>query len=375
MVKTLKRVGIVGSESFLGRHALWFFATKEAEIDIVPIPTNVLQNVKELSNILSSLDVIIYSAGVHPADVSIPEDVYTGSLQLAEKLLSRLDSVSVQPHIIFCSSVHIHTKNPYGRSKKDIGGLFRAWGVTRKVPVTNLVIPHEFGESDTQGRTSVVSLFCEELLAQKESRPAEGATVSLIHAQEVIKKIFELIKDPRNEDVVLEGVSMSVSDLYRVLMEFKNAYHADMIPFLKDSLHTALFNTFRWHVFYSNFYPRNIVLHTDERGSLFEVVKEYSGGQTFISFTKPGATRGNHYHTRKIERFCVIKGRASISLRVVGEENIHTFTVDGDHPVFIDMPTFFIHNIKNIGTEEMITLFWTNELFNRNDTDTYYQTV
>ncbi len=375
MDKKLKRVGITGPKGFLGRHANWFFSTKKEEIEIVPITINNLQDSEELKNLLAGLDVVVHLARIHPLDVSNPEDVYSGNIDLAKKLLLGLDEIKSKPYIIFGSSTQINKDNPYGRAKKDIGNMFRDWGEKNESNVTNLIIPNEFGESATPGRISVVSTFCEDLVTGKESKVSDTATVSLIHAQDVVKKIYELILGPKNEDTILQGVEMSVLDLYKTLSEFKNSYYMDVVPHLKDSLHTALFNNLRWHIFYNNFYPKKLVLKTDERGSLFEVVKGYSGGQTFTSSTKPGITRGNHYHTRKTERFCVIKGQAQIELRLISDDKVYKFVVDGDNPVYIDMPTFFTHNIKNIGEGELQTLFWTNEIFDSNDTDTYYQVV
>jgi UDP-2-acetamido-2,6-beta-L-arabino-hexul-4-ose reductase len=375
MDNKLKRVGITGPKGFLGRHANWLFSTKKEEIEIVPITITNLQNSEELKNLLAGLDAIVHLARVHPLDVSNPEDVYSGNIDLANKLLSGLDEIKSKPYIIFGSSTQINKDNPYGRAKKDIGKMFRDWGEKNNSFVTNLIIPNEFGESATPGRISVVSTFCDDLVTGKESKVSDTAVVSLVHAQDVVKKIYELILEPKNEDVTLQGVEMSVLDLYKTLSEFKNLYYMDIVPNLKDSLHTSLFNNLRWHIFYSNFYPKKLVLKTDERGSLFEVVKGYSGGQTFTSSTKPNITRGNHYHTRKTERFCVIKGQAQIELRLISDDKVHKFIVDGDNPVYIDMPTFFTHNIKNIGEGELQTLFWTNEIFDSNDTDTYYQIV
>ena len=108
---------------------------------------------------------------------------------------------------------------------------------------------------------------------------------------------------------------------------------------------------------------------------LFDAVREKTGGQTFISTTKPGKTRGNHYHTRKIERFYVVSGKATIQLRSILSAEVHSYEVEGAVPVFIDMPTFVSHNITNTGTTDLITAFWSNEILDLKDTDTYYLPV
>lgn len=94
-----------------------------------------------------------------------------------------------------------------------------------------------------------------------------------------------------------------------------------------------------------------------------------------MSSTHPGITRGNHYHLRKVERFLVIGGEAEIRLRRLFSEEIVSFKVSGRQPVFVDMPTFHTHSITNIGSSELQTLFWSNEIFDPNNADTYAEAV
>ena len=105
-----------------------------------------------------------------------------------------------------------------------------------------------------------------------------------------------------------------------------------------------------------------------------ELVKlDHLGGQVSFSTTVPGVTRGNHYHTRKIERFAVIRGKARIELRRIGTTEKMVFELDGDHPAFVDMPVWHTHNITNIGDDELYTVFWINEFYNPEDPDTFFE--
>ena len=99
------------------------------------------------------------------------------------------------------------------------------------------------------------------------------------------------------------------------------------------------------------------------------------GGQVSFSTTIPGITRGNHFHTRKIERFAVIKGKALIQLRQIGTGKILNFELNGEAPAYVDMPIWFTHNIKNTGEVELYTIFWINEFYNADDPDTYFENV
>jgi UDP-2-acetamido-2,6-beta-L-arabino-hexul-4-ose reductase len=106
-----------------------------------------------------------------------------------------------------------------------------------------------------------------------------------------------------------------------------------------------------------------------------ELARVYQYGQSSFSTTRSGITRGNHFHTRKIERFAVIKGKARIQLRKHGTDEVLDFELDGSEPAYVDMPVWYTHNITNIGAEELYTVFWINEFYDPADPDTYFETV
>jgi UDP-2-acetamido-2,6-beta-L-arabino-hexul-4-ose reductase len=125
----------------------------------------------------------------------------------------------------------------------------------------------------------------------------------------------------------------------------------------------------------ANYFPRKFTQHTDNRGAFVEIARHGIAGQTSFSTTVPGITRGNHFHTRKIERFAVIKGKALIQLRKIGTEEVLDFYLDGEEPAYVDMPIWYTHNIKNVGEEVLYTIFWINEPYDVGDPDTYFENV
>jgi UDP-2-acetamido-2,6-beta-L-arabino-hexul-4-ose reductase len=145
-------------------------------------------------------------------------------------------------------------------------------------------------------------------------------------------------------------------------------------PALDTPFDLALFNTFRCYIPEEK-YPFTLKLNPDQRGMFVEVVRTGSSGQFSYSTTKPGITRGNHFHTRKAERFAVIQGKAKISLRRIGTDHVVDYIIDGETPGFVDMPIWHTHNITNIGDTELLTLFWINEPYNADDPDTYFVNV
>ena len=147
-----------------------------------------------------------------------------------------------------------------------------------------------------------------------------------------------------------------------------------IFPNLELAFEKALFNTFRCYVPETH-YPVKFTKHTDPRGSFVEIARTQTSGQFSFSTTVPGITRGNHFHTRKAERFAVISGKALIQLRKIGTNKVIDYYLDGTEPAYVDMPIWYTHNIKNIGDEELITLFWINEPYNPEDADTYFGNV
>ena len=147
------------------------------------------------------------------------------------------------------------------------------------------------------------------------------------------------------------------------------------VPDLDDSFIRNIFNTFVSYIDHSSFFPFYLKKHSDERGSFVETVKVKCGGQVSFSTTAPGVTRGNHFHTRKTERFAVIKGKARIDIRKIGTNKVNSFELDGHKPSFVDMPIWYTHRITNVGDEDLYTIFWINEEFNSADPDTYYQEI
>ena len=166
-----------------------------------------------------------------------------------------------------------------------------------------------------------------------------------------------------------------VSELLDKLQGYYETYVVNGIfPALDDWFEVCLFNTFRSYLPKEHF-PVKYLKHSDQRGIYVETMKFNSRGQVSFSTTLPGITRGNHFHTRKVERFAVIKGKASIKLRKYSMDEIIEYILDGEEPAYVDMPIWFTHNITNIGDKELLTMFWINEVYDPNDPDTYYEPV
>ena len=125
-----------------------------------------------------------------------------------------------------------------------------------------------------------------------------------------------------------------------------------------------------------NFVGENMnEIKSDARGELLEFVKNPAFGQVFVSRSRPGVRRGNHYHTHKVEKFLVVEGTAVILVRSVNSTSITGYRVHGENLNVIDIPPMHVHSIENVGDEDMVLVVWANEVFDEKNPDTYAELV
>ena len=297
---------------------------------------------------------------------------------MVRKLISACRITKSKPHILISSSTQEELGNLYGKSKIECRMALAAWAKDEKALFTGLIIPNVFGPFGKPYYNSVVATFCHQLTHGKSPIVHNDSQLNLIYVGNLVTKIIECIEleiDDR-EYVISEDVKLRVSEILAQLNEFKVKYFDKFeIPELDNDFSLNLFNTFRSFIDIGNYFPVNYEKHSDDRGAFVEIVRLGTGGQVSFSTTFPGVTRGNHYHTRKIERFSVISGKAKIELRLVGTDKIYSFEIDSKKPAYVDMPIWYTHNITNIGEGELLTVFWINEPFNPSDADTYFEIV
>jgi UDP-2-acetamido-2,6-beta-L-arabino-hexul-4-ose reductase len=303
------------------------------------------------------------------------QEVYETNILLARRLVQALDLVGSAPRILFANSIHSLGDSAFGRSKREASRILAEWTTSRGGSYVDVVLPHLFGEGGKPFYNSGFATFCHQLSEGEEPQIIHDGELELIHAQRVAKRFVELaLPDEVEGQERIVGTPMRVSAVLERLRSMHLSYQSGVIPDLSDPLALEFFNTYRSYGYPSHF-PVPLKVWTDDRGGLFETVKAKQGGQSFVSTTHPGITRGRHYHRRKLERFLVISGQAEIRLRRLFEREVQVFKVDGREPCFIDIPTFHSHEISNTGTNELVTLFWSHELFDPSNTDTYLEPV
>jgi UDP-2-acetamido-2,6-beta-L-arabino-hexul-4-ose reductase len=376
------KVGITGQSGFVGTHLFNTLGLHPDKFERVEFKDEYFQNEKVLQDFVSTCDVIVHLAAMNRHND--PEVIYNTNIGLVKQLIAACKATNSTPHILFSSSTQEERDNLYGKSKKEGRELLEQWALNNDAQFTGLIIPNVYGPFGHPYYNSVVATFCHQLTHNETPKIEVDGEVKLIYVGELVKEIIEMIEDMAAEEekgladtaFVEYTASIKVSDLLAKLNQYKsNYFEKGEIPSLGDSFDRNLWNTFLCYLDHSTFFPYHLKLNTDNRGSFVETVKLNSGGQVSFSTTVPGITRGNHFHTRKAERFAVIKGKATIELRRIGTDKVMTFELDGTQPSFVDMPIWHTHNITNVGDEELYTIFWINEHYDPEDTDTYFEKV
>ena len=370
------KIGITGQAGFVGKHLYNTLALFQEEFERVDFQKEFFDDEHKLNEFVSTCDVIVHLAAMNRHND--PQVIYDANVGLATKLVLALETTNSKAHVIFSSSTQEERDNLYGKSKKEARALLSTWAKKAQGKFTGLIIPNVFGPFGHPNYNSVIATFSHKIARNETPTIDVDGDLKLIYVGELVDEILKEIRSGESKDEVLVPFTSEskVSQLLALLQKYKTEYQdSGIIPVLNSKFEVNLFNTFRCYMDIANHFPVKFTQHTDPRGSFVEVIRLGVGGQVSFSTTVPGITRGNHYHTRKIERFAVIKGKALIQLRKIGTDEVLNFYLDGEEPAYVDMPVWYTHNIKNIGDEVLYTNFWINEFYDPTDPDTYFENV
>ena len=368
------RILISGHTGFLGKHLLRVLKTNNLDFKINFLEKNDFKDPTILGSKILKNDIIFHFAGVN-RDTS-DKEVFNKNNLINQCLVKALRKISFNGKLIFSSSIQEESKTLYGKAKRDARIKFLSLSKELNFKFYGLLLPNIFGPFCRPFYNSFVSTFSSEIISNKIPKIEKDKELSLIYVGDVMDILIRIINSDIEisfqENIYIKKVSTVLSKL---LMFHDEYIKRGIIPDIKSHFDLCLFNTFRSYINHQKFFPKKYNNFIDGRGSFTELTRCNSGGQSSFSITNKNITRGNHFHTRKIERFSIIKGKAIIRLREVLSNDVMEFSFDGDTPSFIDIPIWYTHSITNIGQEELITCFWINEHYSDETSDTYVENV
>jgi UDP-2-acetamido-2,6-beta-L-arabino-hexul-4-ose reductase len=365
---------VTGAKGFIGKNlcvALRRAGVETLEIDI-DSPKNAL-----LAK-LSDVEVVFHLAGVNRSEHE--SDFQTGNVGSMDTLLAAIDKLMaprVSPFIVLSSSVQAEYDNPYGRSKLASEQLLQSY-VQKGGAAMIYRLPGVFGKWCRPNYNSVVATFCHNIARNLPIAISDPSRViNLVHVDDVIAQFLTHLNsrpDGLNYGDIGPVFASTLGILAERIQGFRSARKSLEIPDMRDQFIYRLWGT------YASYLPSDGLAYaldkkTDARGSLAEFLKSSHLGQIYISRTHTGIIRGNHYHDLKVEKFCVLEGEAVIRFRSILGHEIEAYRVSGTDFKVVDIPPGLTHNIENVGSGELIVLFWASEIFSLEQSDTYYSEV
>ena len=332
-----------------------------------------------------SADFVVHLAGVNrPQD---PEEFTTGNTDLTRTLLAQLRQSGNRCPVLLASSIQAsltgrYAGSPYGQSKRAAEALLRAY--SEQTGALGLIyrFPNLFGKWCRPNYNSVVATFCHNIARDMPITVSDpAAELELVYIDDLVDELLDAMEGhPHRADAGYFRVPVShavtLGEIVRLLRSFHDQPQTLLLPQIPDgSFAKKLYST------YLSYLPPEKVafpmkMNVDERGSFTELLKTASCGQVSVNITKPGVTKGQHWHNSKWEFFIVVAGHGLIRERRIGSDEVIEFAVSGERIEAVHMLPGYTHDIINLSdTEDLVTVMWANERFDPEHPDTYFEEV
>lgn len=389
---------VTGSAGFIGRHLVAALARREG-VEVIEYDLGSPPGALEAG--LRTADIVYHLAGVNrPPKV---EEFRTGNVGLTEQICAGLERLGRTPVVVLSSSIQALLDNPYGVSKREAEQVLEQWTARSGGRAVIFRLKNVFGKWCQPNYNSVTATFCHNIahdLPIAISDPARE--LELVYIDDVVAGLLGVgdgsaaggLAGGRCEfREVPRSFRVTLGDLAARIRAFRESRRSLRVPDFADEFNRCLYATYLSYLEGADF-AYALEQKTDPRGSLAEFVKSPAAGQIFVSRTKPGITRGNHFHHTKTEKFLVVEGEAIVRFRKIGgrpRTPAATASAGGTtaepapeviaHPVsgkefkVVDIPPGYTHSIENVGTGELVTLFWASEVFDPQRPDTYWEEV
>ncbi len=371
----MKTVLVTGSKGFIGKNLLEALSRLR---DFKIYGFDLGDEELHLNAALKEADAVFHLAGVNRPDKE--EEFYTGNTALTKHILSILTDLQRAPLFVLSSSTQAEMENAYGRSKRKAEDLVFEFGEKFGAPVHVYRLNNVFGKWCRPNYNSVVATFCHNIARDQDITISdESREIELVYIDDVVDSFLKRLETSPAKNggkfVKVKPVhKITLGELAGKIRKFRNTRRTLVMPDFADPLTRCLYATYISYLDKNDF-AYGIEVKRDQRGSLAELIKSRQFGQIFVSTTHGGIIRGNHYHNTKVEKFCVIQGEAVIRFRHILSNEVLSYKVSGNDLKIVDIPPGYTHSIENLSNQEMIVLFWADEIFDPDRPDTYADEV
>jgi len=335
--------------------------------------------VELLDEYCKNADFVAHLAGVNRPEKE--EDFMNGNFGFTSTLLSCLEKHNNKAPILISSSIQAALDNPYGRSKKAGEDLFFEYGKRNSVDTFVYRFPNVFGKWCRPNYNSAVATFCHNISHNLPITVNDRShMMTLVYIDDVVEEIIMAISGCANRQdnycKVPTEHKITLGEIVDLLYSFKKSRINKSIPDMtEDSFSKKLYSTYLSYLDPDDF-SYKLHMNVDTRGSFTEILRSANAGQVSVNISKPGITKGQHWHNTKNEKFVVVSGKGLIQLRKIGSDDIIEYYVSGDEITVVDMIPGYTHNIINLSeTDDLVTVMWCNECFNPEKPDTFFEEV
>ncbi len=365
----MKKILVTGSNGFIGKNLVKTLEYLDYEI----LKFDSTDSLDTLESHVKVCDFVVHLAGVNR-----PEHVkafYEGNVSLTKTLINMLEKHTNLVPLLITSSIQAENDSDYGQSKKAGERLVENYkGKSYIFRLSNV-----YGKWSKPNYNSVIATWCHNINHDIELKVTDpNITVPFVYIDDVVEDILKaiennlLIESKYHEVKPIDTVSLEeVKSLLESFKETKNNLH---FPNQHTRFSKNLYSTYLSYVPVDKT-SYELTMHQDERGSFTEFIKDLELGQISVNISKPGITKGQHWHHSKNEKFLVVSGEGVIQLRHIITDDYHEYKVSGERLTVVDIPTGYTHNIINTGQTDMVTIMWANEVFDPNNMDTYFMEV
>lgn len=365
---------ITGANGFIGKNLV---ATLKQEYDYKLNLIDKENSKEELLQTLLEADFIYHLAGVNRPEND--KEFFEGNSDLTKYITDALIENNKKTPVLITSSIQAELDNAYGQSKKQAEDTLINYAKVTGASIHIYRLPNVFGKWCRPNYNSAVATFCHNIARDEEvwvSNPDKEMT--LVYIDDVVRNFIDTLKGKVNDNGCYTRVSIEhkvmLGKIVELLKEFRESRCNLAIPNKKDEFTKKLYSTYLSYLPEDKFsYP--LKMNVDNRGSFTEFIKSSDRGQVSINISKPGITKGNHWHHTKNEKFLVVSGQGVIRFRKLDCNEIIEYKVSGDKLEVVDIPVGYTHSIVNTGETDMVTVMWVNEVFNPEVPDTYYLEV
>ncbi|MDB8542315.1 NAD-dependent epimerase/dehydratase family protein [Turicibacter sanguinis] len=367
------KVLVTGAKGFIGRNLVM---TLKQNQNLEVIEIDVQNTVEELKEATLASEFIFHLAGINrPKD---EKEFFKGNTGLTETIIEVLAQNNKKTPILITSSIQADLDNAYGQSKKAAEEALKQYTEHTGANTYIYRLPNVFGKWCRPNYNSAVATFCHKIARNEEIWINDRSiSLNLVYIDDVVRCFIETMQNQPQTCDYLEVTPVhpvTLGEIVDLLTFFKKSRITRQIPKLDSPLEKKLYSTYLSYLSEDEFsYPLH--MNVDQRGSFTEFIKTPDRGQVSVNISKPGITKGNHWHHTKNEKFLVVSGNGVIRFRKVETEEVIEYFVSGEKLEVVDIPVGYTHNIENLGTTDMVTIMWCNECFDPQNPDTIFLEV